>query len=195
MYRKNKLLLLLFIILIFTCMLYCTLGLFGPSFIEAQNWAMMPPYNVLWPLWSPPLVTDFNWDPLVRLGTLPIITQLTKNTILPIQPCLVWDPCQPEPWPLYNTSPLLGSGLLYFDTIYGMAPWPPPYLLDPVTGAPAPITYITTLWPFFLPTSLGHLEYLIPLANLTYALTFGITGQPFLDLLSAAEIWGLPPVL
>jgi hypothetical protein len=192
MFRKRKFLFLLLIIIIFT--MAVSARLFRPSATKAQNWALMPPYNVLWPLWSPPLVTDFNWDPLVFLGTTPIITELTRNTILPVQPSLAWDPCQPLPWLLYNTPPLFGGGLVFFDEVYGLHPWPPVYLTDPITGAPAPITYLGT-WSLIDATDVGHIEYLIPLANATFALTYGIRGQPFLDLLTSAQIFGLPPIL
>ena len=150
----------------------------------------MPPYNVLWPLWSSILSPI---DPLTGLST-PLVSSLTANTLLPVQPALAWDPCQPAPWPLYNAPLAFGGGLLFFDVAYGLNKWPPAYLTDPITGAPSPITYITTLWPAFLPTSLGHLEYLIPTANLAYGLTYGITGPAFLNLLTAADIWGLPPI-
>ena len=103
MSKERRFSLLVFIILIFA------LGLFITPVAQAQ-WALMPPYNVLWPLWSPPLVTDFNWDPLVLAGTTPIVTELTRNTILPVQPAIAWDPAH-EIWALYNTPPLFGSGL------------------------------------------------------------------------------------
>ena len=110
MFRKKKFLLLLLIIIIFTLMV--CVKLFTPSSTKAQYWAALPPYNVLWPLWSPPLVTDFNWDPLVLLGTTPIITELTRTTVLPVQPGLAWDPCQPLPWALCEQASKLSPVIL-----------------------------------------------------------------------------------
>lgn len=67
----------------------------------AQYWTTLPPYNLLWPLWSPPLSPV---DPT------PLISDLIDNTILPVQPAIIWDPI--------------------LNTIYGINPWPPSYLLD-----------------------------------------------------------------
>ncbi|MGA1865209.1 MAG: hypothetical protein ACMUHX_09120, partial [bacterium] len=53
MFKERKFLLLLLIIMVFTIML--SAGLFINSAPKAQYWALMPPYNVLWPLWSPAL--------------------------------------------------------------------------------------------------------------------------------------------
>lgn len=189
MFKERKFLLLLLIIMIFTIM--ASAGLFINSAPEAQYWALMPPYNVLWPLWSP-VLSPIN--PLTGLAT-PLVTELTAATMLPVQPALAWDPCQPLPWALFNAPPLFGGGLVFFDEIYGMHPWPPPYLQDPVTGAPSPIVWSPlATWSLIAPTDVGHIEYLIPLANITYALTFGLSGQPVLDLLTPAQIWGLPPI-
>ena len=195
MFRERKFLLLFLISVIFTFMV--SGGLFNPSATEAQYWQLLPPYNVLWPLWSPalsPLVGPV--DPLTGLNTpVPLLTTLTRDTILPVQPSLAWDPCQPLPWALYNTPPTFGSGLLYFDQAYGLNTWPPPYLQDPVTGAPAPINWGIATWSAIAPTDVGHIEYYILLANSTYALTYGLSGQSVLDLLTPAQIWGLPPIL
>lgn len=189
MCKERKFLLLLLVIAIFAMM--ASAGLFIDSATEAQYWSLMPPYNVLWPLWSPALSPI---NPITGLAT-PLITELTANTILPVQPALAWDPCQPLPWALYNAPPLFGGGLAFFDQIYGLNPWPPPYLQDPLTGAPAPITWSPlATWSLIAPTDVGHIEYLIPLANITYALTYGLAGQSVLDLLTPAQIWGLPPI-
>ena len=66
--------------------------------VQSQYWTIMPPYNVLWPLWSPGLSPI---DPITGLTT-PLVSSLTSNTVLPVQPGLVWDPCQPVPFLLYN---------------------------------------------------------------------------------------------
>jgi len=188
-YRKRSL-------IFFTFFLFSVIalsGVFIQSTPQAQYWASLPPYNILWPLWSPALVTDFNPDPLVLLGTTPIITELSRTTILPVQPVLAWDPCQPLPWPVYNIPLAFGGGLAYFDQTYGLNAWPPPYMLDPVTGAPAPLA-LPLGFSALLPTSLGHIQYYIPLANLTFALNYNLTTPEFLGLLSAAQLWGLPPL-
>ena len=188
MFRERKFLFLLLTTLIFALMV--SAGLFKHSPTEAQYWSLMPPYNVLWPLWSP-ILSPIN--PVTGLAT-PLVSELTASTMLPVQPCLAWDPCQPLPWMLYNTPPLFGGGLVFFDEIYGLHPWPPPYLQDPITGAPAPITFLGT-WSLIDATDVGHIEYLIPLANATFALTYGIRGAPFLNLLTPAQIFDLPPIL
>jgi hypothetical protein len=82
---------------------------------------------------------------------------------------------------------------MFFDQAYGLHPWPPVYLTDPITGAPAPITWLGT-WGLIDPYKLGHFEYFIPLANATFALTYGLSGPSFLNLLTAADLWGLPPI-
>ena len=188
MFRERKFLFLLLMTVIFALMV--SAGLFKQSPTEAQYWSLMPPYNVLWPLWSP-ILSPIN--PVTGLAT-PLVSELTASTMLPVQPCLAWDPCQPLPWMLYNTPPLFGGGLVFFDEIYGLHPWPPPYLQDPITGAPAPITFLGT-WSLIDATDVGHIEYLIPLANATFALTYGIRGAPFLNLLTSAQIFDLPPIL
>jgi hypothetical protein len=186
--KERRSLICIFFILVFA------LGLLIAPMAQAQNWALMPPYNVLWPLWSPPLVTDFNWDPLVLRGTVPIVTELTRNTILPVQPAIAWDPAT-SIWALYNTPPLLGSGLLFFDRVYGLNSWPPPYLYDSVAGAPIPITFLTT-WGLLKPPGFagGGEAYFISLANAIYSLTYGLTGPEFLNLLTASQLWGLGPI-
>ena len=154
---------------------------------HAQYWAAMPPYNVMWPLWSPALSP---LDPVTGLAT-PLVTSLTRNTVLPAQPALVWDPYQTTPWALYNAPLAFGGNVMYFDQVYGLNTWPPSYLLDATTGAPAPIS-LPLGWSLYLPTDLGHFEYFIPIANLTSGITYGISNADFLSLLTAAQIWGLP---
>ena len=180
------------IILIMTLIMVLCLFLAGD--VMAQGgfttplWVSLPPYNVLWPLWSPGLSPI---DPVTGLTT-PLLTSLTRNTVLPAQPGLVWDPCQPVPFLLYNTPSTFGSGLLYYHEAYGLNPWPPSYMLDPITGAPAPIP-LPLAWSLLSPYASGEWEYYVPMANAYYALTFGLTGQAFLDLLQPFDIWG--PVL
>ena len=163
--------------------------IFSPV-IHSQYWAALPPYNVLWPLWSDVLSPE---NPITGLHT-PLVTALTRNTILPIQPALAWDPCQPAgsgiPWALYNTPATLGAGLLFYDPFYGMNPWPPSYMLDPITGAPAPIA-LPLGWSVLSPTPFKGLAWYIPLANAYYANQFGL---PLSGLLTAVDIWGLTPL-
>ena len=166
-------------------------GLFRPVEVDAQYWEILPPYNVLWPLYSPPLSPI---NPVSGVAT-PLISELTANTILPVQPGIAWDPSQDVYWLLYNTPPPFVGGLLWFDWQYGLNPWPPIYLQDPLTGAPAPITYAVLNPTLLAPPEPEHFEFYIPLGNATWALNFGLFGQPYLDLLTASELFGLPPIL
>ncbi|MGA1842613.1 MAG: hypothetical protein ACMUIU_18515 [bacterium] len=177
------------LVVLVSLLLFC-----APS-VQAQ-WAALPPYNLLWPLWSPPLVTDFNWDPLVLAGTIPIITELTRNTILPVQPGIIWDPVlnpKGPVWLLYNVPPAFGSGLTFFEDIYGFMPFPPNYLLDPVTSLPSPITLLPG-YSLYLPTKLTHFETTIDFANLLYTFLYGLTPADYLGLLTPAQLWGIPPI-
>ena len=182
--KERRSLLCIFFILVFA------LGLLIAPLVQAQTWTLMPPYNVLWPLWSPVLSP---LDPLTGVAT-PLVTQLTSSTILPVQPAIAWDPAH-EIWALYNTPPLIGTGLLFFDRIYGLNPWPPPYLQDPLAGTPIPITFLST-WSLLPVTGYagGEEAFFIPLANAIYSLTYGLSGADYLSLLTVADIWGLPPI-
>lgn len=84
----------------------------------AQYWTALPPYNLLWPLWSPVLSPP---DPITDLQS-PLITELTISTILPVQPGLAWDTCQLMPWALYNVSEPLFLDLLSAADIWGLPP-------------------------------------------------------------------------
>ncbi|MEW6382128.1 MAG: hypothetical protein AB1611_21340, partial [bacterium] len=64
------------------------LVLISSSMVQAANWINLPPYNTLWPLWSPPLSPT---NPLTGLPT-PIVSNLKPSTVLPVQPGLTWDP-------------------------------------------------------------------------------------------------------
>jgi hypothetical protein len=176
-------------ILLFTFILIISVYLTIPNATRAQHWAAIPPYNVLWPLFSPVLSPT---DPITGLPT-PLVTSLTNNTILPVQPALVFDPCQPNVagmgFLVYNTPPAFGTGLTYWDPYYGLNPWPPSYMQDPITGAPLPIA-LPIGWSFLVPGSLielKHFEWFVPLGNAAFSLEFGI---PFSSLLTPADIWG-----
>ncbi|MGA1867935.1 MAG: hypothetical protein ACMUJM_05235 [bacterium] len=183
MFKGRKFLILLFFLLIACAIIF-------PLSVRAQYWAAIPPYNVMWPLWSPALSPA---DPVTGVAS-PIVTTLTKNTVLPVQPGLAWDPCQPDveafPWLLYNIPPTLGGGLVYWDVYYGLNPWPPNYTLDPVTGAPSPIT-LPLGWSLLSPISLSHFDWFVPLGNSIFGYQYGV---PLSSLLTTAEIWGLPPL-
>lgn len=187
--------------------------------VFAQYWTALPPYNVLWPLWTSTLSPP---DPITGLPT-PIITELTTETILPVQPALAWDPSQTEPMLLFNipcfAAPLIlpipppvvvpispivigplwpsavvpgftpvivpiGAGLYgpcmrgemmgmgYFDSDCGLNPWPPEYLLDPVTGAPAPRT-LPLGWSVLSEIEPSHLNALLTSFDEAYKSLFG----------------------
>jgi len=69
-----------------------------PSSHAQLDWWPLPPYNTLWPLWSPVL------SPLNAFGIpVPIVNSLKPDTVLPVQPGLTWDPALKYPWLLYNT--------------------------------------------------------------------------------------------
>ncbi|MGA1795680.1 MAG: hypothetical protein ACMUIL_07455 [bacterium] len=162
----------------------------GFSLVHAQYWAALPPYNVLWPLWSDILSPI---DPVTGLAT-PLVNAITRNTILPIQPVMAWDPVQPSgagiPWLLYNTPAALGNQLLFYDVFYGLNQWPPSYLVDSATGVPNPIA-LPLGWSLLLPTDLKNLQWYLPLANTYYS---NIYGVPLTSLLTAVDIWGLTPL-
>lgn len=185
MFHYKKSLIALLILSIF----FAILGLIFPTGIQSQYWAAIPPYNVLWPLFSPVLSPV---DLITGLPT-PLVTSLTNSTILPVQPALVYDPIQPNVegmgFLVYNTPASLGGGLTYWDPYYGLNPWPPHYMLDPLTGAPSPIA-LPVGWSFLAPGSLIDLkafEWFVPLGNAAFSLQFGV---PYASLLTAADIWG-----
>ncbi len=143
--------------------------LVNPSSIKAQNWQALPPYNTLWPLWSPAL------SPVNAVTGMPtpIVTNLAKTTVLPSQPGLTWDPAWPNPWLLYNTP----SGMLYYDPLYGINLWPPRYLIDPVSGAPVPIS-LPAGYAALAPTAATWIQTTIPIANSTYLAAYPSFAPP-----------------
>jgi hypothetical protein len=181
----------------------------SPVPVRSQNWQALPPYNTLWPLWSPALSPV---DPVTGMPT-PIVSNLSKTTVLPSQPGLTWDPAWANPWLLYNTP----SGLLFYDPLYGINTWPPSYLLDSA-GLPAPIS-LPPGYAALAPTSSAWIQDTIPIANPTYLaaypsfappaalpfstallLSLGVTTLPSIpalppaasSLLGAAAILGIP---
>ena len=160
--------------------------------IQAQNWVAMPPYNLLWPLWSPALSPA---NPVTGVPT-PLLTSLTSNTFLPKEPVMLWDPVlRGFPYLLYNIPQPLGGGMVFFDQYYGMNPWPPPYLIDSTLGFPTPS-------PIALPTGFGALSPIVldpfadyvALGNLYFLAQYppGLFATAVAGLLTSAEIWGLP---
>jgi len=161
---KNKIYKLLFVAIIATV----CLGLIFTSSAKAQYWINLPPYNTLWPLWSPTLSPV---NPLTGIPS-PIVSSLTRNTVLPIQPGLTVDPTLKDPvtndpmtYLLYNT-PL---GMAYFDPIWGVNLWPPKNLLDPILGTPLPINLaLIKGWSTIAPTSTTWLLNNVPIGNNAY---------------------------
>ena len=135
------------------------LCIFSPK-IEAQYWQALPPYNILWPLWSPALSSP---DPVTGVPT-PLVTELTANTVLPVQPAVVWNPNLPYYYLLYNYVDSYGNNLLKFydygslvitPTFVSDFPnWPPSYLLQVIN---LPIdTYADIPLPIDLPLNFDN---------------------------------------
>jgi hypothetical protein len=175
---------------------FVVMSLFISRITFAQTWQALPPYNILWPLWSPALSPV---NPATGKPT-PLITSLTRNTVLPVQPCLGLNPNNPVvtgmgdllPYFFYNTP----TGLMYFDLWYGINPWPPNGLVNPTTGAPVPLNLATGYSFLGLPNLRGtEFSYIVDLANLSYLAAYGTAlGVNPGSLLNYATIWGLPPI-
>lgn len=147
----------------------------------AQYWTALPPYNVLWPLWSPAL------SPLGTTGVpTPLLTSLTNNTILPVQPSLVWDPAYSYFYLLYNYFPSPGvAQVMYYDPLkVGLlnpfTAWPPSDLITPtvtptgLVSVPAPIT-LPANYPSLLSFDPGlWLDNWVPLSNIAWQTLYGI---------------------
>lgn len=142
------------------------------------NWWPLPPYNTLWPLWS-----TFLSPPNILGIPQPVVSRLTPNTVLPVQPGLTWDPNLDYPWLLYNTP----VGMAYYDPIFGIDLWPPKYLVNPL-GVPLPIDLsLITGWSTLTPTSNTWLTETIPVANSAY-----YTSYPqYAPLLTPAALLGI----
>lgn len=132
----------------------CTIG-----FIQAQTWTALPPYNFLWPLWSPALSPV---DATTGLQ-IPIVSALYPNTVLPFQPGIAWNPIYDYPYFLYN-SPV---GLQYYDQVYGFGGWPPSYVIDPATGAGLSLT-LPAGYQYLAPTDSQWIINNTPVANTAY---------------------------
>jgi hypothetical protein len=167
------------------------MGLFFSHSVQAQNWQALPPYNILWPLWSPALSPP---DPITGVPS-PLITELTSSTILPVQPALGLNP-NAYSWPMSIVMPWFffngPFGVEFFDVLYGLNPWPPPSFLDAATGAPIPIT-LPLLFSLSPLPDLKETQYIHELANLTYLIAYGdmLNIDPA-SLLTFVNIWGIP---
>ncbi|MEW5802801.1 MAG: hypothetical protein AB1847_11935 [bacterium] len=131
--------------------------------VSAQNWTALPPYNTLWPLWSPVLSPVSNTTGLPT----PLVTSLTPGTVLPVQPALTWHPSLRSPWLLYNT-PL---GMAYYDPIGGINLWPPPILTNQITGSPITIT-LPAGYSALLPTPAWWILNNVSPANWSYLVAY-----------------------
>ena len=135
--------------------LVCLIFLHAPTIHAQEYWAAVPPYNTLWPLWSPALSPV---NPIIGVP-VPVITSLVPSTVLPVAPGLTWDPSLAYPWLLYNTP----IGLAYFDPLYGVNMWPPSSLVN-TAGAPLPIA-LPDLYSSLAPTDSFWLQQNVLLAN------------------------------
>ena len=100
-------------IVLYTIILASITSFFMLSSVNAQYWQAIPPYNLLWPLWV---------DALSPLG-VPAVSTIDVDTVLPIQPCWVWNNDLNYPWFLYDFSPGIAGGLLYYDLFSGFLPF------------------------------------------------------------------------
>jgi hypothetical protein len=173
-------------IIVLLSTLMAILLLIGNHLVVAQTWQALPPYNFLWPLWSPALSPV---DPATGLKN-PIVNALYPSTVLPIQPGLAWNPAFDYPYFLYN-SPI---GMQYYDLIYGINPWPPIYVRDPITGAPIvirpPVGYN-----FLPPTEADWIQTNLPIANLAYLGEYPNLALAAYSLLLPPNLIGLDPWL
>ncbi|MGA1869328.1 MAG: hypothetical protein ACMUJM_12380 [bacterium] len=152
-----------------------------PSVSQAQNWIDLPPYNTLWPLWSPALSPV---DSVTGLPT-PLVSSLAVDTELPLMPGLTWDPSMPYPWLLYNTL----AGMAYFDPLAGINLWPAPSLLDDA-GIASPIP-LPAGYADLPPTDASWLATNVNIANNSYLLAY----QSFTPTLAGPPWLATPPAL
>jgi len=170
---------------ILICLL--VLGLIGnfliTSEIFAQYWQAIPPYNLLWPLWSEVLSPV---DPVTGNPT-PLVTSLTVSTQLPVQPAWVWSTDRPEyPYFLFN-HPSTGN-LWYWDVLtnFNIFPtgWPPIDLPLMWQWEPPPFVEFT----FASLANQANIAYLAATYGLVGALTYSQLQNP-------AALWGIPPFI
>jgi hypothetical protein len=169
--RVGKSLILILAVVAFCGLIYASVG-------QCQNWAALPPYNTLWPLWSPAL------SPINAVTGLPtpVVSNLARTTVLPVQPGLTWDPASAYPRLLYN-SPF---GLSYYDPLLGVGLWPPAGYINPSTGAPIQLT-LPAGYSALAPTDPAWIQTNVPLANQFYS-----TIAPFFGLIPTTLTTGFP---
>jgi hypothetical protein len=170
---------------LFISIILVVFGLMGNRLVVAQTWSALPPYNFLWPLWSPAL------SPVNSLGIpTPLVSSLYPSTTLPVQPGLAWNPAISYPYFLYN-SPI---GMQYYDIIYGMNPWPPPYSVDPLTGGPLPLNLPVGF--NLLPTTDPlWIQQNLPTANLSYLAEYPNLALAAYNIVLPPNLTGLDPWL
>ncbi len=178
----------LYKLLLITFSFLVIFGLTSTWMVNAQDfWTALPPYNTLWPLWSPALSPV---DTVTNLP-VPIVTSLAPSTVLPVQPGLTWNPNLTYPWLLYNTP----VGLSYFDPLYGINFWPPSSLLD-TAGLAAPLV-LPDLYNILPPTDTLWLQQNVLFANAYFLQAYPsllATADPA-ALLAAITVPLAPPAL
>ncbi len=176
--RVMKTVLFLSILLVVFCLM-------GNRLAVAQTWTALPPYNFLWPLWSPAL------SPVNTLGIpTPLVSNLFPSTTLPVQPGLAWNPAISYPYFLYN-SPI---GMQYYDIIYGMNPWPPSYSIDPFTGGPLPLN-LPVGFNLLPATDPLWIQQNLPVANTAYLAEYPNLALAAYNLVLPPNLTGLNPWL
>lgn len=194
----------------FVCLFFIIIFCVFSSKIFAQEWTALPPYNILWPLWSPVLSPP---DAVTGLP-IPLITNLDRNTILPVQPALVWDPALPFFYLLYNDYSTWDDPVLkYFDLTWGVynyyepfLNWPPDYLLTAVDSTagvitiPSPIPLPINYQTFFTFDPIQWVNFWVPSVNTEFQYYYGVnpyllTASEFIP--SAYTFTGLfaPPII
>jgi hypothetical protein len=174
-------------------LIFLTVLLISSPAVQAQYWVPLPPYNLLWPLWSPALSPP---DPVTGVPT-PILGAVTTDTFLPQEPILLWDPAlRGFPYMLYNIPEPLGGGVIFFDLYFGLNKWPPSYLIDPITLFPAPIS-LPSGFAMYPPPPPDPFQDFISWGNQYFLAQFppGLFNTSATSLLTTAEIWGLPPLI
>ena len=173
------------ITLSFLLIIAVSLLVYAPC-LNAQAWTPLPPYNTLWPLWSPALSPA---NPITGIPS-PIVNALYPSTVLPVQPGLTWNPNISYPYLLYNTP----IGMAYYDPLYGINLWPPNYMVDPITGFPIPIG-LPLGFTASLPTDPLWIEESVPLANLAYIAEYPNYATLASTIVLPANLSGLTPWL